>query len=319
MGQAHAKQIEIIENLQIVIVVEPNPSNFALAKTIFSATTPILFSDLDSALKSERVDGWIISSPTRTHLEVANRLLSDGYKVLLEKPIAITRAEAEELRKFVLADSSNLMLGHILLWNPEFQAFQREVSRRGKIKTIHCSRQRSASHRIDYSGESLFSLLMVHDLYCVQSLMNGSEPLSLIGQTESHPAGGDHFAAAQLGWADSTLALLEANYFLPDTSNGLLVDEISVSGDSWHLKMIYGTGYITVLEDSRLQRIDTGLEVLENAQPNYDEALRNELIHFGEILASTNTVPFGAQYESACQVAGWTDALIASANNRKGL
>ena len=58
---------------------------------------------------------------TSEHVHVATKLLRAGKHVLLEKPIAETLTQAESLAPLINADSSNLMLGHIVLFNSEFK------------------------------------------------------------------------------------------------------------------------------------------------------------------------------------------------------
>lgn len=287
MGQEHARQIANSGDMELVLIVEPGQANLVAAHGSPSASEAEIFADLENGIEVCEVDGWIVSSPTKSHVGITRALLEKDQRVLLEKPIADRRASAQELADLVQPDSANLMMGHILLWSPEFQELRTKVALHGNIHEISALRQRSHSHRIDYPGESLFSLLMVHDLYCIQSLTKGREPTNIVGQTRTHAAGGEHWAKAHLTWDDSTVATAESNYFLPDHPADLIDDEISVRGESWSEMIEY--------------------------HGNFDRALRNELAHFAALLRGEVEVPIGARYADALQIQGWVDTLISSA------
>ena len=287
MGQEHARHIKESIEMRVAVVVEPNEENFESISRSFIDSEVRLFTDLADAISLEQVDGWIISSPTSSHVQSARILLEGGQRVLLEKPIAESLENAKLLQDLVQADSANLMMGHILLWSPEFQELRNKVQPKGAIREIKTLRQRSQSHRIDYPNESLFSLLMVHDLYCIQALTLGKEPLKVAGRTRNHQVSGIDFAKAELVWADSTVATAEANYFLANDPPGLIDDEISVRGDDWSECVHF--------------------------RSNFTQALRNELAHFAALLRGEVAVPIGARYQDALQIQGWVDALISSA------
>ena len=317
MGKEHARQISYLPSMEIALVVEPHAAHLESARAILSSGSTQFFTTLSSALETEGIDGWIITSSTKTHIAIAKELLEKGCIILLEKPIAITGLQASELREVVKTDSSNLMLGHILLWSREFQALQAEVEKRGGITSIHCSRLRPTSHRVEYLGESLFSLVMVHDLYCVQSLMQGAEPLSFAGETRHHVSEGDDLSIGQLQWQDSAIAILEANYFLPTSQFTQAIDEISVTGEGWYVKLAYESGLITVLDDAGLRTIRVRPFDEEGLDSFFDDALRNEIKHFGALIQGKLPVPSGAKYEDACQVQNWIDRLISSSTMRE--
>ncbi|OIQ12671.1 Gfo/Idh/MocA family protein [Neomoorella thermoacetica] len=66
-----------------------------------------------------------IATPAATHYQVAREALLAGKDVFVEKPLALSRAEAEEL--VALAESKNriLMVGHLLLYQPAVQWLKR--------------------------------------------------------------------------------------------------------------------------------------------------------------------------------------------------
>lgn len=311
MGTMHAEQISYLENAVVTGIVEPGPLNRTKAEKFFSGQDVAFFDDVETALQHLQVDGWIVTSSTSTHIDITQQLLENGCTVLLEKPIASTLVEAEKLQTLVKPDSSNLMMGHILLWNKEFQTLKSEATKLGKITAINCSRQRSANHRIRYPDESPFAFIMVHDLYTVHSLVEAQEPKTFSAQQRKHDQGGVDVAQAQIGWLDNTYASLVANYLIPDDiPGGGNIDELTIAGQSWHMRLLYDSGVIQIASKGQVRQVKVDPPKRIGATNFFDDALRSELENFLQLIRGVKTVPVGARYQDACQIQGWIGNFI---------
>jgi predicted dehydrogenase len=69
-----------------------------------------------------RVDAVCVAVPTRDHLAVAREFLSRGVHVLVEKPMAASLAEADELIERAGTAGVRLAVGHTERFNPALQA-----------------------------------------------------------------------------------------------------------------------------------------------------------------------------------------------------
>jgi predicted dehydrogenase len=311
MGTMHAEQISYMENAVVAGVIEPGVLNRTKAQAFFSGQDVAFFDDVETALEHVQVDGWIVTSSTSTHIEITRQLLERGCTVLLEKPIASTLIEAQQLQALVKPDSSNLMMGHILLWNKEFQALKREANKLGKITAISCSRQRSANHRTRYPDESPFAFIMVHDLYSVHSLVQAQEPKTFSAQQRNHDQGGVDVAQAQIGWSDNTYASLVANYLIPDDiPGGGNIDELSIAGESWNVRLLYDSGVIQIASKGEVRKVKVDPPKRIGATNFFDDALRSELENFLLLIRGVESVPVGARYQDACQIQGWIGNFI---------
>lgn len=63
-----------------------------------------------------------VAAPTVHHLEVASDLMKAGVDVLIEKPLATTISEADELTKLAAAHKRIVQVGHLERFNPAVQA-----------------------------------------------------------------------------------------------------------------------------------------------------------------------------------------------------
>jgi predicted dehydrogenase len=75
-------------------------------------------SSFDDVLEDPTVDAVAIATPPSTHYALADRALSAGKHVLVEKPLATTAADAESLIEQARRNDRVLMPGHTFLYSP---------------------------------------------------------------------------------------------------------------------------------------------------------------------------------------------------------
>jgi predicted dehydrogenase len=69
-----------------------------------------------------RVDAVTVAVPTVDHLAVARAFLDRGVHVLVEKPMAVSVAEADQMRQAAASSGAILAVGHTERFNPAIQA-----------------------------------------------------------------------------------------------------------------------------------------------------------------------------------------------------
>jgi predicted dehydrogenase len=120
----------------------------------------------DDVLDDGDVDAVLVATPVSTHFPLARRALEAGKHVFVEKPLAASSAEAEEL--IALAERRGLVLmpGHTFLYSPPVEAIARLLSagELGEIYFVSTSRVNLGLHQADVSvawdlGPHDFSIL----------------------------------------------------------------------------------------------------------------------------------------------------------------
>ncbi len=105
-------------------------------------------------LADPKVDLVDLCVPNDEHARMAIRALEAGKHVLVEKPIALTGADADAMVAAARASGKLLMVAHVLPYFPEF-AFAAQVVRSrkyGRLVAAHfkrrdCAARLVASHR----------------------------------------------------------------------------------------------------------------------------------------------------------------------------
>ncbi len=95
--------------------------------------------DFQSLLNDERIDLVDLCVPNDSHASMAIQALEAGKHVLVEKPIALTTADADQMVAASRASGKLLMVGHVLPFFPEFAfALEAVKSRRyGRLRAAH--------------------------------------------------------------------------------------------------------------------------------------------------------------------------------------
>ena len=80
------------------------------------------FTSVDELLREAKPDAASVAVPTVEHLNVARKLMEAGVDVLIEKPLAPSLAEADELIRLAQRTSRIGMVGHLERFNPAVRA-----------------------------------------------------------------------------------------------------------------------------------------------------------------------------------------------------
>jgi predicted dehydrogenase len=73
--------------------------------------------DINELLENPEINGVIIATPVSTHFELAIRALQGGKHILVEKPLARSVSEIDEIDKLAKKKNLVVMAGHTFLFN----------------------------------------------------------------------------------------------------------------------------------------------------------------------------------------------------------
>ena len=106
IGDEHNKAVLATSGMTLTAVCDTNAERLAAALLI--SPDAKTFSDANSMLSSGEIDLVVVSTPPNSHYEWAKQALSQGIHVVLEKPMALTTEQCDELMG--LAKDSGLLL-----------------------------------------------------------------------------------------------------------------------------------------------------------------------------------------------------------------
>ena len=200
LGRFHAEKLARSEAVRLVGVVDPVEAR-RLHVAAECQTQP--FPDHRSL--AGQIDAAVIAAPTRLHHPIALELLERGIHLLVEKPLAATAAEADDLVKAARRRKLVLRVGHVERFNPALETLRADLA---DPKYIEALRAGPFSFRSTDIGVVLD--LMIHDLDLVLSLVHSrvrkidALGLSVLG-------GHEDVANARLEFDSGCVAVLSAS------------------------------------------------------------------------------------------------------------
>jgi predicted dehydrogenase len=150
-------------------------------------------------------DAVVVASATATHRAVAGQVLEAGRHCLVEKPLAASAAECEELVALAAATGRVLHVGHVERLNPAVRA-ARALIRRPRFIESH----RLASFAPRGVDVDVLLDLMIHDLDLVLD-WTGQEPEAVAAVGVAVLTEREDIANARLEFPDGCVANLTAS------------------------------------------------------------------------------------------------------------
>ena len=161
LGRFHALIYSRMPDVELVGVVDLDSDR---ARAVAAEAGCVAFTS--AAELPEQVDAVSIVAPTRVHLEVAAPFLRRGVHVMLEKPIAATREEAEEIVRLAGQSGAILQIGHLERFNAGIMALAQRISAPRYLEA-----QRMGGFTERATDVDVVSDLMIHDIDIILSLM----------------------------------------------------------------------------------------------------------------------------------------------------
>ncbi len=121
MGSSHARAYKMVDGFELVGLVARSPARrHPLAHELGGVEQ---FDSLDAAIISTQPHAVAICTYPDTHAQYAIESLEAGLHVFIEKPLADTLEQAEEIVSLGKKNAKKVVVGYILRHNPAWQQF----------------------------------------------------------------------------------------------------------------------------------------------------------------------------------------------------
>jgi len=168
MGRYHAEKLARLPGVELAAIVDRDS---ARAEEVAIKVKSRACADYRQIM--DKVDAAVIAVPTDRHYAIAREFLSHGVHLMIEKPIATTLAEADELIE--LAEKKRLVLqsGHVERYNKAYRALVARMDRAVFIEAERLAGFKQRGAEVDVVLD-----LMIHDLDLACALAR-SEPTAV--------------------------------------------------------------------------------------------------------------------------------------------
>jgi len=242
MGKNHARVYREIPDTELVAVVDRDQKT---AEQIGRLYRVPFYTDMHEMIDRHHPEAVSVVVPTNVHHPVVLELLKAGCHVLVEKPIASSLAEAEEMVAAAEQYDRILMVGHIERFNPAIIELKNRLLRNelGRVFQIHARRLSPFPVRINDVG--IMMDLGIHDLDIMRYLV-GKEVLRVYSEAKiTLKERCEDLFVSTLRFADNTIGLLEINWLTPAK-----IRELYVTGERGMFKVNYLTQDLFFFENA---------------------------------------------------------------------
>jgi len=167
------RNFSALPGCHVKYVVDSSADRRRFAESSFPKTTAI--EAHDAVWEDPDVNGVIIATPAGSHFSLARRALEAGKHVFVEKPLATTVAEVDELGQLAAARGLVVMVGHTFIYNSAVRYIRQliESGQLGDIRYIYSQRLNLGRIRSDIDALWNFA---PHDISIIQYWLGDPEP-----------------------------------------------------------------------------------------------------------------------------------------------
>jgi predicted dehydrogenase len=210
-GRYHALKVAASTRAKLTGIYDPDLER---AKTIGweAGAQEMAYDDLLAAS-----DAIIVAAPAEAHYALASQALRAGKHVLVEKPIAATLAQADELGALAKERGLVLQVGHLERFSGAYQAMA------GKIGApLYIEATRIAPFKPRGTDVSVILDLMIHDLDLVLALVDSEiESVDAVGAPVASEF--EDIANARLRFRNGAVATITASRISPRTERRMRI------------------------------------------------------------------------------------------------
>ena len=237
------------------------------------------------ALQDNEIEGVVIAAPAEAHFKLTKQALSMGKDVFVEKPLALSVPEGEELVALAREKGRILMVGHILHYHPGIMKL-RELLKKGelgKIDYIYSNRLNLGKFRKE---ENILWSFAPHDISVILMLLEEMpQEVSAHGSAYLQPEIAD-VTITNMSFANGTRAHIFVSWLHPYKEQKLVVvgdKKMAVFDDvAPQDKLLIYEHHIDWIDRVPVPRKENAKAV----EISSDEPLKEECVEFLESIAS---------------------------------
>ncbi|MBI1911183.1 MAG: Gfo/Idh/MocA family oxidoreductase [Deltaproteobacteria bacterium] len=169
---------------------------------------------INEILNCPDIDAVVVATPAAEHYEVVRKCLLAGKHVLVEKPVALTIEDTEEMIELAAAKKKILMVGHTFIFNSGIKTlknFLRDDSF-GKIYYLHATRTNMGPIRHDVNA---IWDLAPHDVSIFNFLLDKTPDWVSATGVKLFENGREDVGFITLGYPDNVIANIHVSWADP--------------------------------------------------------------------------------------------------------
>jgi len=174
-----------------------------------------LCNDANDIFKNPEIDAVVLATPINTHYDLAKKALLNNKSVMVEKPLATSRAEVLELMEIADARGLSLMVDHTFLYTGAVQKIKSVIDT-GELGQLQYFDSTRINLGLFNPNWSVIWDLAVHDLSIFDYISGGKKPVAVSATGIAHTKMGiENLAYISLFFGDETFAHITSSWISP--------------------------------------------------------------------------------------------------------
>jgi predicted dehydrogenase len=212
-GPNLARNFNALTDCQVSVVCDADPARLAHMKKLTPSVEAC--GSFDELLDRSDIDAVVIATPTRLHYSMARRVLESGRHALVEKPMAGSAHECEELLQLAKDKDRVLMVGHTFVYSPTVRKIK-EIVHHGDLGELQYVSSRRLNLGLCQTDINVAWDLAPHDISIILYIL-GEPPIGVNCQGKAHvTAGIEDVTNMTLTFANGTFALIHNSWLDPN-------------------------------------------------------------------------------------------------------
>jgi predicted dehydrogenase len=174
-GPKHARNFAELAGARLAMVADLDERRLVAVRQRHAGLRTT--TDFREMLTSSDVDAVVVATPASTHARIAREVLLAGKHVLVEKPLAISADEAEDLIRVADFSGRVLMVGHTFLYHPAVRALH-DIVQRGELGEIYYAHAQRLNLGLFQRDINVLWDLVPHDLSILMYVL-GTYPVAV--------------------------------------------------------------------------------------------------------------------------------------------
>jgi UDP-N-acetylglucosamine 3-dehydrogenase len=257
-GEVHAHTLSTMPGIQLAALCTRREDR--LRQVAESYRVPKRYTDYRQLLADPAIDAISLTTNVDDHRDITVEALRSGKHVLVEKPMAPTVADCDQMIEASRETGRLLMVGHICRFDPRVALAKRAIDdgRLGEILSMNA--RRNLSKAIGMLAGEKVSALFGHGIHDGDMMLwfNQSNPVSVYAQ-ESHPSTAKYpdCGWAMVRFANGAVGVIEEIWYLPETTRFDIDARMEVIGAQGALYVNCGETGLEIHDAHRLSQPDT--------------------------------------------------------------
>jgi predicted dehydrogenase len=181
-GPNLARNLAVVDGGELRVLCDANREQLERIGRQFPATRRV--DDFAAVVGDPDVDAVVIATPVKTHYQMARQALEGGKHVLVEKPLATSAAECEELIRIAEKADLRLMVGHVFLYNAAVERVSEYIASGELGEIYYAYSQRLNLGQIRHDVNAMWNFAP-HDLSILCHWF-GAEPIGVLAKGYSY-------------------------------------------------------------------------------------------------------------------------------------